>query len=281
MEADDVLRAQRERAVEHCLDLRVGDRRALSVGERVDVEDQRLLDLGVVEQVAVTARRDLRMVGEHDRGAEDRVVAITRQHRPGVDALAPAAERRHEPAALHPEHDVQRDQRALERAAAVEPRRDLRRVVHAAANHAGVVGFGSEREARTGALDGGPLAIRDRPELEPLLGPIRGQPPDRGGKARTALGDAFEPGVVVGAVALRRVRRRVHDPERRRASRSWSRPGCTGRARSPRTAACRPAHRASSSSSTHASKLGRPRAARLALSASSVSCESRIQPPPG
>ena len=50
------------------------DRRALAVAQRVHVQQQRLLDLGGVEQAAAALRRDLRVVGQHDRGAEQDVV---------------------------------------------------------------------------------------------------------------------------------------------------------------------------------------------------------------
>ena len=52
-----------------------GDRGALVVAERVDVEQQSLLDLGVVEQVAEALGSHPGMVRQDDRGAEHRVVA--------------------------------------------------------------------------------------------------------------------------------------------------------------------------------------------------------------
>ncbi len=87
-----------------------GDRFALVIRQRVHMQHERLLDLGVVEQVAVAARRDLRVIGKHDRRPEDRVVVLARQHGPGVDALALALERRHEPAVIDTDQDVNRDQ---------------------------------------------------------------------------------------------------------------------------------------------------------------------------
>ena len=76
-------------AVDHVPHRRVlcGDRLTLALRERLDVQQQRLLDLGVVEQVAQALRRHPRMVGEHDRRRQDRVVAWRREHREGVDAL--------------------------------------------------------------------------------------------------------------------------------------------------------------------------------------------------
>ena len=69
--------------------------------ERVHVQQQRLLDLGVVEQVAAALGRELRVVGQHDRGAEHGVVVGRGEHRPGVDVLAARRlERRDEAAAV-------------------------------------------------------------------------------------------------------------------------------------------------------------------------------------
>ena len=45
------------------------DQRALVVGEREHVQQQRLLDLGAVEEIAAALGRDLRVLGQHDRGA--------------------------------------------------------------------------------------------------------------------------------------------------------------------------------------------------------------------
>ena len=65
---------------------------ALGVAEREHVEQQRLLDLGVVEEVAAALGRDLGMVGQHDRRAEHRVVLRRGEHRIGVQVV-PAAPR--------------------------------------------------------------------------------------------------------------------------------------------------------------------------------------------
>ena len=61
--------------------VRALDLRALGVAEHLHVEQQRLLDLGGVEQAAAALGRDLRVVGQHDRRAEDRVVGRGGEHR--------------------------------------------------------------------------------------------------------------------------------------------------------------------------------------------------------
>ena len=93
----------------------LGDRRPLAVAERLDVQQQRLLDLRRVEQVAAALGREPRMVGQHDGGAEHRVVLGAREHRPGVDALAAAVDRRAEAPAGRPHHDVGGEQAGRER----------------------------------------------------------------------------------------------------------------------------------------------------------------------
>ena len=88
--AQDVLGRRGGGARDHLPHGRVlrGDRLALVVAEREDVQQQRLLDLGAVEEVAAALGRELRVVGQHDRRAEQRVVGVGREHREGVDALA-------------------------------------------------------------------------------------------------------------------------------------------------------------------------------------------------
>ena len=68
----------------------------------MDVQRQGLLDLGVVEQVAATLRRNLGMVRQHDRRTEHGVVIGRREHGERVDALAPALERRDEAMSFEP-----------------------------------------------------------------------------------------------------------------------------------------------------------------------------------
>ena len=62
----------RDRALDHRAHRRVGllELGALAVAERQHVQQQRLLDLGRVEQAAAALGRELRVVGQHDRRAE-------------------------------------------------------------------------------------------------------------------------------------------------------------------------------------------------------------------
>ena len=90
VQVHELLRRRRVGAREHLAHLRVlrRDLLALLVGERLDVQHQRLLDLGAVEEVVDALRRDLGMLGQHDRRREHRVVVRRREHRPGVDLTA-------------------------------------------------------------------------------------------------------------------------------------------------------------------------------------------------
>ena len=87
------------------------------------MQQQRLLDLGRVEQAAAALGGDLRMVGQDDRGAEQHVVVGRGQHREGVDAAAAGArvERRDEAPARDLQDRVGGEQRAAQGVAAVEP----------------------------------------------------------------------------------------------------------------------------------------------------------------
>ena len=140
----DVLRAWRSAArssISRTAGSLLGDLVALVVAEREHVQQQRLLDLGGVEQVAAALGRDLRVVGQDDRRAEHRVVGGRGEHREGVDVGARhdrrrgvlgRRDRRHEaPAGGAAHDDVRREQRAAQRRGAVEPVGDLGRVVHA------------------------------------------------------------------------------------------------------------------------------------------------------
>src|SRR5918911_499387 len=62
----------------------------LLVGEREDVQDQQLVDLAAVEEVARALGRDLRVVGENDRRAEHGapVARLADEHRPDADVAA-------------------------------------------------------------------------------------------------------------------------------------------------------------------------------------------------
>ena len=107
---------------------------ALAVAEREDVQQQRLLDLGAVEEVAAALGGELRVVGQHDRRAEQRVVGVGREHREGVDALArsPCAssgETKRPPSSR--EDRVRGEQARAQRLGAVQALGHRRGVVHA------------------------------------------------------------------------------------------------------------------------------------------------------
>ena len=106
MEAEDVVRAEGERTLEHLPDdgIALDGRGALVVGERVNVEHQGLLDLGVVEQGSVALGGDLRVIGQHDGRAEHRVVIRCGQDWKHVYALVWGLQRRDE-AAVGDLHD--------------------------------------------------------------------------------------------------------------------------------------------------------------------------------
>jgi hypothetical protein len=90
VQGDDVLRRRRCGARDH---LRTaGSRREISRARSSlrarHVQQQRLLDLGAVEQVAAALGASCGMVGQHDRRAEQRVVGRRREHRESVDVRA-------------------------------------------------------------------------------------------------------------------------------------------------------------------------------------------------
>jgi hypothetical protein len=93
---------------------------ALAIAERVHVQEQRLLDLGAVEQAAAALGRDLRVVGEHDRGPEQDVVLRGREHRPCVHTRARALQGRDEAPAPHAQDRVRGQQRPAQRAGAIQ-----------------------------------------------------------------------------------------------------------------------------------------------------------------
>ena len=210
------------------------DLRALGVAQRVHVEQQRLLDLGVVEQVAAALGRDLRVVGQHDRApstASSASVASTGQM---LTLSAPLSSgERKRPAEMRT-HDVRRDQRPGERAAAVEPATAPRTCCarSSARPPTRPPRLGAQREAPAVELGRHPLAERRpgrarrgarRPRGARRSGPGSGA--SRSECVRGAgIGHALEPGMVERPGALRRVGRRVHDPERRRG-RVLGRPG--------------------------------------------------------
>ena len=165
-------------------------------------------------------------------------------------------QRRDEASAGDLDHDVGRDQRAGQRRRAVEPGGDLGRVVHAGADQdAPPSSSGSERSVKrppaNSALTRSPdrrpgRARRARSRgLVALAARAPGSAAWRSAsRAGLGVGHALEPGVVEGARALGGVGRRVDDPERRRGRVLGRVRACTGTARSPRTAATRPAPRA-------------------------------------
>ena len=290
VQVHQLLRRRPRRALEHLPHRRVlrGRRLALLVREREHVDQQRLLDLGRVEQAALALGRDLRVVGEHDRGAEHRVVLRRGEHRPRVDLLAarrPRAARRSGPPATRPTTCVESSE-----CRSASPRSSPSGTsvwFSTADRHAAAVRSASEARARAGR--------RSRTSTVP--GAAAGRSGGRSPWWRTPLAcrkctsprEPWQP--ASQALDLQHGRTSPRCPPRRRAgrrsrtasaSRSSSRPACTGRARSPRTAACRRARQASSSSSaTQASNDGSPADALRSCSRSSVEVCSRTQPPPG
>ena len=135
VQGDDVLGRGGGGARDHLAHGRVGcgDRLALVVGEGEDVQQQRLLDLGAVEEVAAALGRQARVVGQHDRRAEQRVVVIGRQHREGVDALGLRRLQRRRRSARRRcvRTGCVESRLCRQRARAVEALGDRRRVVHA------------------------------------------------------------------------------------------------------------------------------------------------------
>ena len=222
---------------------------ALVVGQGVDVEKQRLLDLGVVEQVAEALRRQLGMVGKHDRGTENRRVPIAQQDGKRVDGLARQSglalgalplERRDEAPALHLHHWMCRDQAVMERLAAGDLGRvgpHLGLVVHAepearqlrsqelrAHRDAPAELAALHREAELAPQrPARELRQRHRAQLErALLGlvalPARLEEEDRAVEARVGARreHGLEPQHREGRRLSVGVGRRVDDPERRR-----------------------------------------------------------------
>src|SRR5919107_872515 len=102
----------------------------LLVREVEDVEDEHLVDLGPVEQVAWALGRDLRIVVEDDRGREHSasIPLLTNQHRPCLQVLAPLrrlrkllrrVHERDEPPTLYSQGRVGRDESLPERTLSV------------------------------------------------------------------------------------------------------------------------------------------------------------------
>ena len=76
MQVHDVLRRRGGGPLEHLPHRGIlgGDLLALGVAERMDVEQERFLDLRVVEEVHTALGRDLRVIGEEDRRGQHGVV---------------------------------------------------------------------------------------------------------------------------------------------------------------------------------------------------------------
>ena len=224
MQPHDVLGGRRRRALDHLAHSGVllRDLLALGVAQRVHVEQQRLLDLRVVEEIPPALRRELWMVGEHDRGAQHRVVLGGGEHRVGVQVLARLLQRGEEAPVVRTQHHVGGEQREHQR---VRPPR-------ARIGHAGVVVHRHRDQpaavlallhpharpavkrrmvelglARPGELDPAPLGLVTlaRALEEQHLGPY----------LALTLHHALDPQQRVAARVPVGVRRRVHDPEGR------------------------------------------------------------------
>ena len=189
------------------------------------MQQQRLLDLGVVEQVAVALGSDLRVVGQHDRRAEDGVVVGASPAPASVLTLsrpASSGETKRPSAILTTMWTEISDSRsaAAHGRARLAPRpccarssgttcrlRSLERSVKRAA------GERVHRRPLAGRAPG-----RARPAARAPRGPRRWAPASAtvASSALPRLGDALEPRVIEGARALGRVGRRVDDAERGR-----------------------------------------------------------------
>src|ERR687889_2881965 len=93
VQSHEFLRRERLTPLQYLPPPRVGSAHLLFllVREVEDVEDEHLVDLGPVEQVAWALGRDLRIVVEDDRGREHSasIPLLTNQHRPCLQVLAP------------------------------------------------------------------------------------------------------------------------------------------------------------------------------------------------
>jgi len=84
MKVEQLLRSHRAGALDHLLDGRIAlllDVGALTVAQRLDVENERLLDLRVVEEVAEALRGELGVLGKRDGCTEHGPVTILVSHR--------------------------------------------------------------------------------------------------------------------------------------------------------------------------------------------------------
>ena len=250
--------------------------------ERVHVEEERLLDLGRVEEAPAALGRELGVIGQHDRGAEDDGVVGSREHGPRVDVVAqPGLERGDERAAADAQQRVGRDQGVLERLGAGAARE--RRPVLDRQRHAVEAGL-HRRDLQRG------LAPQRR-----QVDPADADPPlDRLVSIAARLQEAHldvDPGILAADEALQPeviepvlVAGRIDDPEgrRRRVLVRSRRVGVERVALEEQGVDQLLDHSAPPSSSvTAASKVGRPRSAFRSCSRRSVSACTRIQPLPG
>ena len=289
------------------------------------MKHERLLYLGVVEEVAEALRCDLRMIGKHDRGSEDRIVIGRCQDREGVETRrrldcgpgrAATLKRRDEPAAVGFDDDMSREHAGDERLRSLHLGRHVRlqlgRVVNAGADakepvaerlaaHANTTAhrlFAGELELRADPLRC-ELGQRRRRKLDPALGGLvalaRGLQEEKGGgQAGLALDleHAFEAQMIVSRDVERRIGGRIDDPERRRGrvlgrSRGVGIEGVSlieKRGDEGRHLLVHGAQdsfassRSSSSCSTAASNVGRPRSVLSSCRRSIVAVSSGIQP---
>ena len=188
----DVLRRGADRALDHRPDGRVGvgELAALAVAEREDVQQQRLLDLGRVEQAAAALRGDLGWSGSMIAAPRTASSARRGEHREGVDVRARHDRRgrllgrrdgRHEaPAGRAAHDDVRRQQRAGER------------LGRASARRATSVVFSTPRDADQ---PGEVLGRQPRPPAHRPGGERRRRPPRaaRSGAPRRPRGSARSP----------------------------------------------------------------------------------------
>ncbi len=235
---------------------------ALVVAERQHMQQQRLLDLGGVEQVAAALGRELRMVGEHDRRAQQRVVVVAsrapgtcsplrtpsprrRRARAGRSArgsarrrsapttcvesrLEPSAAARSRPRRRRPASCCARTSsrargRSSKRCAAMR----IRPVTPSKANS---VTAPSSSSAASGVA--GSATRRSTPSWRSPLG-CRKRTVERQRRLVGPVDDRPASGsgrTSSGCPARTRAGRRSRTAS---ASRSWSRPACRGRARSP------------------------------------------------
>ena len=176
------------------------------------MQQQRLLDLGRVEHAAAALGGELRVVGEHDRGAQHGVVGLRGEHGPGVDLRAALRQqRRGEAPAVRAREQVGGEQAVAQRLGAVDVRP------------------GTSVSLTTSiAIRSPSSSSRARPRTPPssnATSPGSGSSTVPARQRTVAaqetclapfLHAALHPHPVVRDGALARVLRRVDDPERRR-----------------------------------------------------------------